>query len=77
MKLVDERTRKMRRKANIEKVIMEFREVEVLQSQGMSISESFRKLGVDEHKYYRWKKAYRRMDMDQAKRLKVLEMGNR
>ena len=48
------------------------REVEVLQSQGASISEACRKIGVSEHSYYRWKREYGRLEVDQAKRLKEL-----
>ena len=48
----------------------------MLQGQGMSINEGCRKLGVAEHMYYRWKKEYGRLDMDQAKRLKDLEIEN-
>jgi transposase-like protein len=52
------------------------REIEVLQSQGMTIGEACRKIGVSEHSYYRWKKEYGRLHVDQAKRLKELEREN-
>ena len=41
------------KKANVERAIQVLREVEVLQSQGASISEACRKIGVGEHSYYR------------------------
>jgi putative transposase len=49
---------------------------EVLQGQGSTISAACRKLGVAEHTYYRWKKEYGRLDIDQARRLKELDVEN-
>ncbi len=59
-----------------EQIIGMFREAEVLQSQGMTIGEASRKLGISEQTYYRWRKEYGGMRMDQAKRLKELEREN-
>jgi len=50
--------------------------LEVLQSQGMTIGEVSRKLGISEQTYYRWRKEYGGMRVDQAKRLKELEREN-
>ena len=61
---------------NVEKAIRVLREVEVLQSQGHTISESCRKVGIADHTYYRWKKEYGGLNLDQAKRLKELEAEN-
>ena len=66
----------MARRIGIEKAIRILREVEVLQSQGSTAGEACRKLGVSEHTYYRWKKEYGRLHVDQAKRLKELEREN-
>lgn len=66
----------MGKRIGVEKAIRMLREVEVLQSQGMTIGEACRKLGVSEHTYYRWKKEYGRLHVDQAKRLKELEREN-
>jgi transposase-like protein len=52
------------------------REAEVLQSQGMTIGEISRKLAITEQTYYRWRKEYGGMRIDQAKRLKELEKEN-
>jgi len=52
------------------------RETEVLQSQGMTIGEASRKLGISEQTYYRWRKDYGGMRVDQAKRLKAFEKEN-
>lgn len=66
----------MARKTNVEKVIRVLREVEVLQSQGKTVAEACRSVGMAEHTYYRWKKEYGRLDVDQARRLKELETEN-
>jgi len=52
------------------------REAEVLLSQGATVSEASRKLGVTEQTYYRWRKEYGGMRVEQAKRLKELEKEN-
>lgn len=59
-----------------EQIIGKLREAEVLLSQGLSIGEAIRRLGVSEHTYYRWRKEYGGMRIDQAKRLKELETEN-
>jgi transposase-like protein len=52
------------------------REAEVLLSQGLTVGEASRKLGVTEQTYYRWRKEYGGMRVEQAKRLKELEKEN-
>jgi putative transposase len=52
------------------------REAEVHSSQGMRIGEVCRKLGISEQTYYRWRKEYGGMRVDQARRLKELEQEN-
>jgi transposase-like protein len=67
----------MRRKRfSSEQIIGMLREAEVLQGQGMTIGEVSRKLGISEQTYYRWRKDYGGMRVDQAKRLKSLEKEN-
>ena len=48
----------------------------MLLSQGAQVAEVWRKLGVSEQTYYRWRKEYGGMTVDQAKRLKELEQEN-
>jgi transposase-like protein len=52
------------------------REAEVLLNKGSSVIQISRKLGIAEQTYYRWRKAYGGMRVDQAKRLKELELEN-
>lgn len=59
-----------------EQIISKLREAEVLQSSGMSIVEICRQLGVKEQTYYKWRKEYGGMRVDQAKRLKEVEQEN-
>jgi transposase-like protein len=65
-----------RKRFSSEKIISILREAEVLQSQGMTIGEVSRKLCISEQTYYRWRKDYGGMRIDQARRLKDLEREN-
>ena len=64
------------KRVNMEKVIRTLREVEVLQGRGDTVPEACRKLGIKDNTYYRWKKEYGGLGIDQAKRLKELETQN-
>ena len=59
-----------------EQIIGKLREAEVLLSQGSTVGEASRKIGVTEQTYYRWRKEYGGMRVDQARRLKELEQEN-
>ena len=59
-----------------EQVINKLREVEILLNQGANVGEASRKIGVTEQTYYRWRKEYGGMRIEQAKRLKALEKEN-
>jgi putative transposase len=59
-----------------DQVLNKLREAEVHLSQGGSIGEASRKIGVTEQTYYRWRKEYGGMRVEQAKRLKELEKEN-
>jgi putative transposase len=59
-----------------EQIITKLREAEVLLSQGNTNSIACKKIGVSDYTYYRWRKAYAGMGIDQAKRLKDLEAEN-
>ena len=52
------------------------REVEVLCSQGRTVGEAVRQIGVSEQTYYRWRKQYGGMGTTEARRLKELEKEN-
>jgi transposase-like protein len=59
-----------------EQIIGKLREAEVLLSQGHKVGEVSRKLGITEQTYYRWRKEYGGMTVDQARRLKEVEKEN-
>jgi putative transposase len=67
----------MGRKINSpEQIVRKLRQAEVLISQGNTISQASRQLGITEQTYYRWRKLYGGMQVSQAKRLKELENEN-
>jgi transposase-like protein len=59
-----------------EQIIGKLREAEVLLNQGAAIAEASKKIGVTEQTYYRWRKEYGGMRVEQAKRLKEVEKEN-
>jgi transposase-like protein len=59
-----------------EQIIGKLREAEVLLAQGQTVPEVSRSLGITEQTYYRWRKEYGGLRVDQAKRLKELEREN-
>jgi transposase-like protein len=65
-----------RRTYTPEQIINKLREVEVFISQGATTAEASRKVGITEQTYYRWRREYGGMRIDQAKRLKEMEKEN-
>ena len=59
-----------------EQIISYLREAEVLLVKGSTIGQVCKKIGVTEQTYYRWRKEYGSLSMDQAKRLKEVEKEN-
>ena len=58
-----------RKRYSVEQVIGKLREAEVILSQGRTVKEVSRELGVTEQTYYRWRKEYGGLKISQAKRL--------
>jgi len=65
-----------RKRFSAEQIITKLREAEVELSKGKAVSQVVRKLGVTEQTYYRWRKEYGGMKVEQARRLKELESEN-
>ena len=65
-----------RQRFTVESIVRKLREAEVELSRGQTVGQVCRKLGVCEQTYYRWRKEYGGIRMDQAKRLKKLESEN-
>ena len=59
-----------------EQIIRHLRQAEVLSSEGRNLPEICREIGVTANTYYRWRKEYGGMQVNQAKRLKELEREN-
>ncbi len=59
-----------------EQIIKKLREAELLLSQGSTVGEAARKIEVTEQTYYRWRREYGGMRIDEVKRLKQLEKEN-
>ena len=59
-----------------EEIITKLRQVEVLMGQGMSRLDAIRQMGIVEQTYYRWRKQYGGMGIDQLKELKRLQKEN-
>ena len=59
-----------------EEIVAKLRQVDVLTSQGQSVAEAIRSIGVSEVTYYRWRQEFGGLKSDQVKRLKDLETEN-
>ena len=59
-----------------EQIINKLREAEIHINQGISIAEASRKIGITQQTYYRWRKEYGGLRIEQAKKLKNLEKEN-
>lgn len=66
----------MGKRAKPEEIIAKLREVEVRLARGETTAAAARAVGVTEQSYYRWRKEYGGLQVDQAKRMKDLEKEN-
>jgi putative transposase len=65
-----------RKRHKTEEIIRKLREADVLIGQGQTVANVIRQLGVSDVTYYRWRKEYGGLKVDQAKRFKELEKEN-
>jgi putative transposase len=65
-----------RKRHKPEEIVAKLRQVDVLTSQGQSVAEAIRSIGVTEVTYYRWRQEFGGLKRDQVKRLKDLEVEN-
>ena len=70
------RTKIARKRHKPEEIVAKLRQVDVLSSQGQSVAEAIRAIGVTEVTYYRWRQEYGGLRSDQVKRMKTLEAEN-
>ena len=59
-----------------EQIVVVLRQIEVLMSQGKAAPIACREAGISQQSYYRWRKEYGGLEVDQAKRMKELEREN-
>ena len=65
-----------KKKHTAEEIINKLREAEVLQAKGQTLEEVVRQLGISSVTYYKWRKEYGGLRIDQAKRFKEIEQEN-
>ena len=65
-----------RKRYTAEQIISKLRGAEVALAQGQTVGPVCKRIGVTEQTYYRWRKEYGGLRLDQAKRLKSLEKEN-
>ena len=59
-----------------EEIILKLREVEIQQGKGLDLIAACRNVGITDATYYRWRKRYGGMQIDQAKKYKEMEREN-
>ena len=59
-----------------EEIVAKLRQVDVLVSQGQSVADAIRSIGVSEVTYYRWRREFGGLKTDQVRRMKELEVEN-
>ena len=65
-----------KKRFSVEQIINHLREAEVFLAQGQTIGQVCRHIGISEQSYYRWRREYGGLKVDQARRLKELEREN-
>ena len=65
-----------KKRFSAEQIVVMLRQIEVLMSQGKAAPVACREAGISQQSYYRWRKEYGGLDLDQARRMKDLEKEN-
>ena len=65
-----------KKRFSAEQIVVLLRQIEVLMSQGKSPGVACREAGISQQSYYRWRKEYGGLEVDQARRMKDLEREN-
>jgi putative transposase len=65
-----------KKRFSAEQIVVLLRQIEVATAQGKSISIACREAGISDQSYFRWRKEYGGLDLDQARRMKDLEKEN-
>src|SRR6516225_10187160 len=70
MSLTARRATMARKRYKAEEIVAKLRQVDVLTSQGQSMADAIRQIGVSEATYYRWRQEFGGLKIEQVKRLK-------
>ena len=62
-----------KKRLGVEQIVTKLRQVEVIQSQGKSVAAACKEAGLTEQSYYRYRKEYGGLNVEQARKLKQLE----
>ena len=65
-----------KKRFSAEQIVVVLRQIEVLMSQGKAAPVGCREAGISQQSYYRWRKEYGGLELDQAKRMKEMEREN-
>lgn len=65
-----------RKRNNAEQAVTKLRQIDVLVAQGRTVAQACKEAEISEQSYYRWRKEYGGLDIQQAKRFKELEREN-
>lgn len=65
-----------KKRFSAEQIVVLLRQIEVLTSQGKTPVVACREAGISQQSYYRWRKEYGGLEVDQARRMKDLEREN-
>ena len=65
-----------KKRFSAEQIVTLLRQIEVAMSQGKSTSIACREAGISDQSFYRWRKEYGGLDLDQARRMNELEKEN-
>ena len=65
-----------RKRYSADEIVNKLREAEVHLSQGKTVAQACKLLGVTDQTYYRWRREYGGLKVDQAKRMKEIEREN-
>lgn len=66
----------MKKVRTAEEIILKLRKIETLVNQGETIVQASREEGISDYTYYRWRREYGGLNIDQAKELKKLKQEN-
>ena len=65
-----------KKRNNAEQAVTKLRQIDVLVAQGRTVAQACKEAEISEQSYYRWRKEYGGLDIEQAKRFKELEREN-